>query len=121
MHRHLKSLVVFHLVLVAGCASQEEKLPNLGREEQSRNCQMTDGELRQLKSRALAFLIKEWPVLDDLCEEITDSVFYTDSDGCIIYGGPRKDGVCPDASHMGYGIAFSRENLEPTQIYFLSE
>ena len=48
-------------------------------------------------------------------------VRYIHPDSCAIAGGPKRTADCPEPSHDGYSVVFSRETLEPVQVYFKVE
>jgi len=107
------SFVLF--ALIGGCASVQES------SETPAPCELTASELTTVQSRALAYLLQEWPVLDEQCESISDSVRDVGSGECSILGGPkRSNAACEPSPHEAYEIVFIEETLEPIRIYWMS-
>ena len=120
-HRVTSNLLLLFFLFFMGCASIQETERQATVSEPKTACQLTANELQTLKASALNFLIQEWPVLDKRCERISDTVVSRKAFGCSIMGGPRTDESCEPPSHVGYGIVFVKETLQPTKIFWLSE
>ncbi len=105
------------LLMLLGCASQP---PASTTDLKAGSCEFTDDQVIQIRSRALEFLIAEWPVLDVECEQLGTSARQTENGECALAGGPAETGNCPEPSHSGYVITFDEESLDPVAIYWLS-
>ena len=84
-------------------------------------CDLSDDEMMKLREAAMAYLISNWPVLDEECEQISDEMVLIYPDICGVLGGPNNEAACPPPSHAGYRITFDRQSLEPTGIYWRTE
>lgn len=102
-------------IFVVGCASIQETDERGNVETGPQTCALTPTALRTLRARALEYLVQEWPVLDERCEHISDTVVVARY-GCMILGGPRRGSSCEPASHFGYGIVYDQETLDPIEM-----
>ena len=105
-------------LMLAACATDADRARPAAQEGY---CDLTAEELADVQARALAFLLQEWPALEESCEVMSDAIRELDDGQCAIYGAPRKTDECARTSHAGYSVVFSRDTLEPVQIYFMSE
>lgn len=108
-------------LLIVGCVSVQETDDRRAADVQARVCELSPNDLQTLRIRALEHLVREWPVLDERCEDVSDTVVMTKYHGCMILGGPRRDDSCEPASHFGYGIVFDGETLDPLEVRWLTE
>ena len=110
-------LLLFACGTIAGCVTQNPQ-PAASASGPGGVCELSDSALREVQERALAFLLKEWPVLDTKCEQITEEVRYIHPDSCAIAGTPIRSADCPEPLHEGFSVIFSPDTLQPVQVFF---
>ena len=119
MNNSAKVLVVTLFLAVSGCAAQQKTMAPAEPALAERHCDFTAEQVAQIRSRALEFLIAEWPVLDARCEGIANVIRQRPNADCAIPGGPLMKDGCPIPSHRGYIITFDDITLAPKNIYWV--
>ncbi len=102
-----------------GCVAQQQAVVPDSEPAVRIPCQLSENQVHEVRKRALAFLVAEWPVLDAQCEGIAAEVKRMPDGECAVAGGPLNRDGCPIPSHRGYIIALDETTLEPLKIYWL--